>query len=104
MRAFLNFAGMIAHNPTAVEPGLSPFSRAQQRNIALPARDRSTLGIRNGAAGPKPLRPLVPADAGTQTLPVEDTCNFGKVWIPASAGMSGCGNSLKQAKTSFVSN
>jgi hypothetical protein len=33
--------------------------------------------------------PLVPADAGTQTLPNTQAIRFGKGWIPASAGMSG---------------
>jgi hypothetical protein len=37
----------------------------------------------------KMFAPLVPADAGTQTLPNRQAMRFGKDWIPASAGMSG---------------
>jgi hypothetical protein len=40
------------------------------------------------------LRPFVPADAGTQALPDPESLRFGKGWIPASAGMSGRGNSF----------
>jgi hypothetical protein len=43
------------------------------------------------------LHPLIPADAGNQPLPHRTSVQFGKVWIPASAGMSGCGNSPSQA-------
>jgi hypothetical protein len=37
---------------------------------------------------------LVPADAGTQPLRDQKSVRFGKGWIPASAGMSGSGNSF----------
>ena len=33
--------------------------------------------------------PLIPADAGSQTLPNCMDIQWGKAWIPASAGMSG---------------
>jgi hypothetical protein len=33
--------------------------------------------------------PFIPADAGIQPLPNRTTCNLGKDWVPASAGMSG---------------
>jgi hypothetical protein len=38
--------------------------------------------------------PLVPADAGTQSFPHSTTVRFGKVWIPASPEMNGCGKFL----------
>jgi hypothetical protein len=44
------------------------------------------------AKGREDVHPLVPADAGTQTLPTPKSVRFGKGWIPASAGMSGCGD------------
>jgi hypothetical protein len=38
--------------------------------------------------------PLIPADAGIQTLPNCTDFGSGKAWVPASAGTSGCGTAL----------
>ena len=48
------------------------------------------------------LHPLV-ADAGTQALPNPASVRLGKVWIPASAGMSGCGNSFAPQRRKLMS-
>ena len=48
------------------------------------------------------LHPLIPADAGIQTLPHRTSVRFDKVWIPASAGMSGWDNSFTRASAEPV--
>jgi hypothetical protein len=62
------------------------------RKVAPVSRDR---GVAARAQPPAIGRsqelphPLIPADAGIQTLPNGMDFQWGKGWIPASAGMSG---------------
>jgi hypothetical protein len=47
------------------------------------------LGARASERVKELPHPLIPAEAGIQTLPNRTDVLWGKVWIPASAGMSG---------------
>jgi hypothetical protein len=48
------------------------------------------------------LHPLVPADAGTQALPDPKSLRSGNGWVPASAGISGRGNSSTSSEMNFI--
>src|SRR5258708_35968769 len=56
-----------------------------------------TIGGRHFGRADSPT-PIVPADAGTQTLPAPKSMPLGKGWIPASAGMSGGGSSVTSSR------